>query len=811
MAYPNVDELLIAIRILADSRKATKEIQEVEKELRRLRSQASQTQAYLKDLFSKGIISKETYQQVIGKINSELGRTSNQIDQIERGTRRVHQGLWSWTNVIRTALGTLEAMAIFLIAKFVGDTMAKAIDSVKQLELAIYNLAVAEKSLSRLGVEISPEDFEEIIKSVKDLNLAISDIDITKSVADLATGLRDLGLAKEQIEGLSQAAAIIAVSKGLTMEDVVKQFVLGIAKGGRGLADLDIQVNDSVIKQKALEAQLVESEAAWNSLTASQRQSLETQALYLIIMDNAKSRMEELGLIQTSVTSASRELAASWEDLSTVMGQVFRPVTFGGFVLLEGAVLRTTQGMVYLALATVEFFGVLTGGISVIDAFARGAIKSLGDVEQAFLRGQEKARRGLLPHMFIGGAPDIGLPQSTQDFINRYKKTLPDTPTTPQSPIETEQEDLQKALEKMNNTILEAQIRLGQDMEEAAINLGRKLVDIAEEYARKRAEAEINLNNKIRDINRDFQNKIQEIQARQREEAERARNDELDREAKFQEKMRQLKEEFLFDLEEALHNRDARTILRLIRRYNLEKEQAEREHALEKENAAREGAARARRFAQQRKDLERERQIRIQAAKQEFQDKLEQLRREEEVERQAAHMAYQRKMEDLERELKDRLALVAAGLVQEFNLTNKGLNAIVELYRRYYANITSIYAAMNKMLTGQTSLTIPTTTSGGSGGGGGTALAMAEGGVLVADSPTTVTFGEAGPELAAFAPIGRTGRDVNKMFSNLSEGGIGGQIGIELFLSPDLETRIIKNTLGHAAEVITRVQGSKKR
>jgi hypothetical protein len=66
-------------------------------------------------------------------------------------------------------------------------------------------------------------------------------------------------------------------------------------------------------------------------------------------------------------------------------------------------------------------------------------------------------------------------------------------------------------------------------------------------------------------------------------------------------------------------------------------------------------------------------------------------------------------------------------------------------------------------------------------------------------------------ELATFTPIGRSGSDVNKLFSSIGGGGGsgGGAINIELLLSPDLEARIVKNTLGQTANIITRTQRTK--
>lgn len=84
---------------------------------------------------------------------------------------------------------------------------------------------------------------------------------------------------------------------------------------------------------------------------------------------------------------------------------------------------------------------------------------------------------------------------------------------------------------------------------------------------------------------------------------------------------------------------------------------------------------------------------------------------------------------------------------------------------------------------------------------------MAMGGTMIANQPTNVQFGENGLEMATFTPI--KGGASNSMISNLSGGSNGGGISIELLLSPDLESRIVKNTLGKTAEIFTKVQRSK--
>ena len=121
-------------------------------------------------------------------------------------------------------------------------------------------------------------------------------------------------------------------------------------------------------------------------------------------------------------------------------------------------------------------------------------------------------------------------------------------------------------------------------------------------------------------------------------------------------------------------------------------------------------------------------------------------------------------------------------------------------------------------LAGSTVFTVPTRPTGYTApapkSGSNTVARYAEGGTMVADRPTTVMFGEAGMEAATFTPLNRTGRDVNKIFSNLGGGTPetgGGNMSLEVLLSPDLEARIVRNTLDKTAATISKVQNSKVR
>jgi hypothetical protein len=86
----------------------------------------------------------------------------------------------------------------------------------------------------------------------------------------------------------------------------------------------------------------------------------------------------------------------------------------------------------------------------------------------------------------------------------------------------------------------------------------------------------------------------------------------------------------------------------------------------------------------------------------------------------------------------------------------------------------------------------------------------AKGGSFIANKPTIQGFGDAGPELVTAIPLGRLGKGSGSGggLEGLLGGG-GGNITINLDLSPDLESRIVSNTLSETARVMVRTRNSK--
>ena len=80
---------------------------------------------------------------------------------------------------------------------------------------------------------------------------------------------------------------------------------------------------------------------------------------------------------------------------------------------------------------------------------------------------------------------------------------------------------------------------------------------------------------------------------------------------------------------------------------------------------------------------------------------------------------------------------------------------------------------------------------------------QAEGGTIIAHKPTVALFGEAGPEAATFTPLNKLGEKqiAGGQMPTADRESPFGRLLFEMLLSPDLEARIIDQTLDEVADV----------
>jgi len=304
----------------------------------------------------------------------------------------------------------------------------------------------------------------------------------------------------------------------------------------------------------------------------------------------------------------------------------------------------------------------------------------------------------------------------------------------------------------------------------------------------------------------------------------KARDKERNDEAKFQEDMRQLREKYLFNLEDALRERDARQVLRLQRQYEMDKTALTNEYELRQQQADQQHQDDIARIKQERRDrlaeLAQEEQIRLQREAEDFALRQERAQQDHEIE-----------MERIRQQIDDRLMAFAEAAGEEYDLNDAAVNRLYNLLKQYYgpggkfddlynystksiiANAQGIVNVLNQLIAQvsaiasaglQFSSGAPTGRINLSGGIKNVGP-QAAGGSYLATSPTTATFGEAGPELATFIPLKNSMPATN--LQGIGGGaGLGGMLKLMIDLNPDLEARIVNESLDNVATVIRQTE-----
>jgi len=732
-------------------------------------------------------------------------------------------------DVIRTALGVLTAMLVNVVLSAIVNFAKQSVKAFMDIEESLWRIRNAEIALSKQGVEISFKGMTEGIKKIKEELKIFSEGDLLKGASKLSISLQQFGFTEEQILSFTRAAAILNIVSTedeeyiATVDKLITAMLSGTTKGVSGLT---VVMSDMAIAAKAVDMHLLKAGESADKLGQKEKALVKLQ----IVLDAAAASGQTLDEYLETNAAKLKENSASWEDVQKAAGGFFTQIIPNLNWLYEFLInmISAFKGLfaeVYAGLQTIgEVFGEFIGGLIQGKSKAESLADALKNVGKEY-----KAKVMVL----IDSAFANDMPEWLRKGLEGRGFTLPqieETPTAPQAPAglagatQEETEAFDELAKKLAEVAAEAQ-NAYDDLErlttQKAIDIHADLIidieDIDTEFAQKMEDVERELQQTLEDIAIDTQNKIADLKAQ-------AREDEMRAELEFQQKMKELREQFLMDLDDALHARDARQVLRLIKQYEVDKRQALERKRLEDK-------LRAEKLAADIKAAQLEEQRKIAEAQREAARKMQELEIEKQREIDAANEKAQRKLDDLilwnqreaeeiARHAQEKNDKLVAAYEAEFGIhsyyegeINKliagyaaaNIVAIDEMYAHMagvYANIAAMYAASQAMLGGLGGYVAPAPVPIGG---------YAEGGSVIANRPTIAIFGERGREMATFTPLDRTGRDVNKVFGNTSGlgGSGGGRVLIEMTLSPDLEARVVENSLSRTAEIVARVSRSK--
>lgn len=738
--------------------------------------------------YNEAAVASNRFATTQSGVVTSVNKSSAAMEQADKKARGFGHGI----DVIRTALGTLLAVGIFQFMNALQTVFTQFIHTLRETELALNNLIATEKRLSEEGIEITPKGLQEIIDKVQELIPILSKVDAEELVSRIATNLAPaLKLTADQIEKIAVITGALYVKNkalGYSYDEVEKAvndaFLTG--KVSQGLNKFGVKINDQIVKEEALRLGLVKTSKEFDNLTGEMEANVKTQAMINILWGDAEENLKAMPEYMQTMDAQLERSRKAWSDIMSALASAgageFLATGLGVIAdALEGwvSILETLKPVI------VGVFSTWIAYIQTVGYVITHPLDSLAEVAEKF---QQFKTEAIVRGMFeLKDAADTAT-QAQDD----YNDAIKDIDTT--------------ALEKAQDIFRDT----ANAVQDLADNLIDKLEDLNLEYQRKALDAETDYLRKVEDINRDYQRDLAKLKNKHREE------DEKD-EAKYQLALWELRMRYLMDLEDALHARDARQVIRLQKQYNLDKEVLRRKHELE--NKERESGQ-----AAELEELERRRQERLEDARLEYEQKLFDLNIAKQREAEDLQKWYMREFEDLKQAQERKLQELLAGWAKEQELTEANAAEVYAILQKYFGPggmTDALYKYMMDSLLQVTAnaaaVAQQVATLGSIGSRNMAGLTPAPEGSL----NNNQGLPEGVNPFADFAPTSQNSFGSISNAKPVSIGGRGsvagrggrdgsnGSIAIEVLLSPDLEGRIVEESLNGVADAVTKINRSK--
>jgi DNA repair exonuclease SbcCD ATPase subunit len=802
--------------------------------------------------------------------------------------------------VARIVTGILISKAIMGMVQAFRD----AVDEALKLNRALIDVATSVRQLQRTGVNTTIGEWIDLVNQLEEEFTQFSRSQIADAVKQMAILGRQSGASAEDIQTLAHQVLHLATVMGVDVITAANAFATAVESGyARGLKEVIGVIDEVTLAEQAL---------AWGWVKSTEE--VDGHMRMLVLLELARRKTAETAgdveVVQESLSGKYNEVTQEIVDQKAAIGEDLLPAIVllkeGFLSLLEGVesaiggikrFIATIYGVI--AVIKVDIIPALEGfGAAISEFFANigtailnkilpplGTLishlntlkkfgllpeiklieeENLGTAIQAldsFKAAYEEMMRLLDPDSFddldekIGNVGDSfeEAGEDVEDFTDLMEDLIDVVEDTNQKLIEAEDDfvhEFFQANAKLQQDLKQAEAKFHQDQQQAYEKYLQDQLQATQKYALDTKHAYEDYQLELVQLEREYEQEVEDINNEYRENEIKAERD-------YQEELRKLREQYLMDLEDALHERDARQVLRLMREYNLRKAQLARERRLEQEENEQ-------KLEDELEQLEREKEAKLQAMQEEFE--LEQQQREENfqlaqqqraddyalaaaqraadyelarqqmvkdfaLQQQLRLEDHKRRIEEIKKQGEERAQELVEAYAKEHEVTEEWADKIVELLTAYFGQGGPVDATLQGLITmidtatiaainsinalnaalaqiGAISTTIDDAVNDAPPGtpsnpGESIYPSYAEGGMHIANKPTTVTFGESGWEAAKFVPLGRQGRDVDKVFGELPMGASQDQfVRLMVDLSPDLEVRIVEKSIGTVADVM---------
>lgn len=694
-------------------------------------------------------------------------------------------------------------------------TIRDSIDEYASYTFELFRLEVAVRAAQRRMGEAAglTEEWTGFVQELREQFKIFSTRDLTAATAKVILLTRELGFTREQMESVTRAAVVLAEVNGIQVAEAARRLAFFLDTGiSRGLQTMGVQVNRATVEMFALREGI---DLTWNEMSRAERASLSLAA----VLEQTAALTDDAGRAAETFKGQLMELRAASDDAMIAIGDQagflqimwatvklffltdLLPGIANGLKNLVAVVIQAVAAMTTVWLA---FFEVLPRAV---DKFIKGEFTDFQDFIDTFANATATIFTDLVDQLMGQYLPGIKrLGDVTEEEMSSMSRSLEgaaedseefqDAVTKAIEAVTKEFERFGQAVDDLNRRLTETFEDLNRkfafDLIDMARTFGFKLQDIIRKFSQRREDAILKSRRREQEINERANEDIIQAQAR-------FRFEEIRDQRRFNLEMARLQREFLFALEDAVRERDARQVLMLMRRNNLDRltaqenfddrrAQAEAQLELEVKRIRRAAAIRRaeerRNLIQRLADLGRQQKIEMAAARRNFLRRQEQMMLEHQRRREQERIEFDRRMEQLNEFHRRRLETIGQALAKEVGANIEAARAVLRVWVQTWSSLITLQntfmRGFNMQAFGQPKVSpfgagqtqsrfssdavMPSDIKFLRGG-------FQHGGSVVASKPTAALFGEGGPELGSFIPLNKLGQ---------MGAGMGGRIGLDI-------------------------------
>jgi len=736
------------------------------------------------------------------KAGRSVEELSAETDRLMQSTVKTTGFLGQLTEMLGKNVAGITAVAlaykgIMLVVNKIQQMIRKSIDLAKQEIELNFRLSTAVRQHQRAVGELSPTIAEalEFSKGMADTyRITIQEAKRLYSQTLLLT--REYKLNKDLTEELQESVIALSEALGKDYQQTLSAVTQAMMRGGsEALRQLGIDIDEDRIQLEGLRRGYIEFGEA---LSDVERALIVTDIVIeegnRLKEDAAKFQDTWAGKVEESEKKIDRLTEAIGERLIVVIATLMDAL--GEFAeMLEGTFDVATTAAAQSVLIIENWFN-----RQVI--IADKTRQKMQEMNRNWLTAEEMAlikREATLEANAITASKVAEVNEEAFGIMSDAADVHADTTKEWADTMDT-------AWHKAMIVIGKEGPKLAQQEEKMMVDLERRLDQITERFGERRRKLVMQYTKAIEDIDEQSAERRKEATRQYHIEDERALEDHKIR-------MRQIEEEYLWDLVDAVRERDAKAVLMAKRRYEQERKREKQDYKLEKRRRDED-------FKLELRDIEYQRRMRRAQRLEEFNERMAELEYQEALERQKAQENHNQKMRDLHKRFFEELRLKIDHITEDLDLDDEHYQELAKRLLAYWgaqgyhqqvldyalANTAQYASAMRSILEGiYGGAQAPATrTTGGMSG------VYQRGGTMYATSPTMIKVGET-PERVDITRLSAATGAVREPRATSGPGGGKLQVDLNVLADDRLIVEVADQTMNEVADVFVDIQRDTQR